>query len=107
MYRTQTFQALLGNRGAALAHNNTLIFGCFKENPGFVAGGEAIGNENAIALAVANGDIALLEWSNEEIDTLNEKGFIAEAYKKSLALPFRSDINPVSVLIIQYEQTID
>ena len=69
--------------------------------------GEAIGNENAIALAVANGDIALLEWSNEEIDTLNEKGFIAEACKKSLALPCRSDINPVSVLIIQYEQTID
>ena len=98
---TETFQALLDGRGAALAHDNTLIFGWIKENPGFVAGVEAIGNEDTIAPAVAKGDTALLEWVNEEIDTLNETGFIAEAYKKRLAPAFSSDIVPASVLINQ------
>ena len=98
---TETFQALLDGRGAALAHDNTLIFGWIKENPGFVAGVEAIGNEDTIAPAVAKGDTALLEWVNEEIDTLNETGFIAEAYKKTLAPAFSSDIDPASVLINQ------
>ena len=98
---TETFQALLDGRGAALAHDNTLIFGWIKENPGFVAGVEAIGNEDTIAPAVAKGDTALLEWVNEEIDTLNESGFIAEAYGKTLAPAFSSDIDPASVLINQ------
>ena len=98
---TETFQALLDGRGAALAHDNTLIFGWIKENPGFVAGVEAIGNEDTIAPAVAKGDTALLEWVNEEIDTLNESGFIAEAYEKTLAPAFSSDIDPASVLINQ------
>lgn len=98
---TETFQALLDGRGAALAHDNTLIFGWIKENPGFVAGVEAIGNEDTIAPAVAKGDTALLEWVNEEIDTLNENGFIAEAYKKTLAPAFSSDIDPASVLTNQ------
>ena len=98
---TETFQALLDGRGAALAHDNTLIFGWIKDNPGFVAGVEAIGNEDTIAPAVAKGDTALLEWVNEEIDTLNKSGFIAEAYKKTLAPAFSSDIDPASVLINQ------
>lgn len=98
---TETFQALLDGRGAALAHDNTLIFGWIKENPGFVAGVEAIGNEDTIAPAVAKDDTALLEWVNKEIDTLNESGFIAEAYKKTLAPAFSSEIDPASVLINQ------
>lgn len=98
---TETFQALLDGRGAALAHDNTLIFGWIKENPGYVAGVEAIGNEDTIAPAVAKSDTALLEWVNEELDTLNESGFIAEAYEKTLAPAFSAEIDPASVLINQ------
>ncbi|CZQ85568.1 Hypothetical protein Tpal_651 [Trichococcus palustris] len=86
-------------RGAALAHDNTLIFGWIKDNLGFVARVEAIGNQDTIAPAVAKGNTALLEWVNEEIDTLNNDGFIADAYKKTLAPAFSSNIDPASVLI--------
>ena len=91
----------MDGRGAAWAHDNTLSCGWIKDNPGFVAGVEAIGNEDTIAPAVSEGNTALLEWVNEEIDTLSKNGFIAGGYEKTLAPAFSPDIDPASVLINQ------
>ena len=40
---TETFAALVDKRGAALAHDNALLFAWAKENPGFTVGIEALG----------------------------------------------------------------
>lgn len=82
---TEAFLALKDGRGAALAHDNLLVFAWAKENPGFEVGIGKLGDEDMIAPAVKKGDKELLEWLNNEIKTLNENGFMQEAYTKTLA----------------------
>ncbi|MDE5926758.1 MAG: cysteine ABC transporter substrate-binding protein [Helicobacter sp.] len=82
---TEAFLALKDGRGVALAHDNLLVFAWAKENPEFKVGIGKLGDEDVIAPAVKKGDKELLEWLNSEIKTLNENGFMKEAYNKTLA----------------------
>lgn len=82
---TEAFLALKDGRGVALAHDNLLVFAWAKENPEFKVGIGKLGEEDVIAPAVKKGDKELLEWLNLEIKTLNENGFMKEAYNKTLA----------------------
>lgn len=88
---TEAFLALKDGRGAALAHDNLLVFAWAQENPGFEVGIGKLGEEDVIAPAVKKGDKALLEWLNQEIKTLNENGFMQEAYAKTLAPIYGED----------------
>lgn len=88
---TEAFLALKDGRGAALAHDNLLVFAWSKENPEFKVGIGKLGNEDVIAPAVKKGDKELLEWLNNEIKTLNENGFMKEAYDKTLANIYGED----------------
>lgn len=85
---TETFNALLDKRGAALAHDNTLVLAWAKEHPDFVVSIAKLGDESVIAPAVRKGDDALREYLNQEIDTLNQNGTIIAAYEKTLAPVF-------------------
>ena len=49
---TEAFQALKDGRGAALAHDNTLLFSWAKENKGYTTGITSLGNQDTIAPAV-------------------------------------------------------
>ncbi len=82
---TEAFLALKDGRGEALAHDNLLVFAWAKENPDFKVGIEKLGEEDVIAPAVKKGDKELLEWLNNEIQTLNTNGFMKESYNKTLA----------------------
>ncbi|TLD88687.1 cysteine ABC transporter substrate-binding protein [Helicobacter sp. MIT 05-5294] len=88
---TEAFLALKDGRGAALAHDNLLVFAWAKENPEFAVGIGKLGDEDVIAPAVKKGDKELLEWLNNEIKTLNENGFMQEAYAKTLAPIYGED----------------
>lgn len=88
---TEAFQALKDKRGDALAHDNVLLLAWVKENPDFQLTIDNIGPQDVIAPAVQKGNTALLDWLNNEIDTLTKEGFIEEAYKATLAPIYGED----------------
>lgn len=96
---TETFGALLDKRGAALAHDNALLFAWTKENPGFVVGIEALGDVDVIAPAVKKGNKALLEWINDEIVKLGKENFFHKAYDAELKPIYGDSVNPESLVV--------
>lgn len=96
---TETFNALLDKRGAALAHDNTLVFAWAKENPGFVVDIKQLGDQDFIAPAVKKGNKELLDWLNAEIDKLTKEGFFEEDYKATLEPVYGNTVDPKTVVI--------
>ena len=70
---TEAFEALKDGRGAALAHDNTLLFAWAVENKGYTVGIKNLGDEDVIAPAVKKGDTELLNWLNDEINKLSKE----------------------------------
>ena len=95
---TETFAALTDGRGDALAHDNTLLFAWAKENPGYTTFISNLGDEDVIAPAVKKGNMELLEWLNNEIDTLIKDGFFEEAFNETLAPAYGDTVKPESVI---------
>ena len=96
---TETFNALLDKRGAALAHDNTLVFAWATENPGFVVDIKQLGEQDYIAPAVRKGNKGLLDWLNTEIDALTKEGFFEKAYKATLEPVYGNKVDPKTVII--------
>lgn len=96
---TETFGALLDGRGAALAHDNTLLFAWVKNNPEFVVGISELGDIDVIAPAVKKGNTELLEWINAEIIKLGEEQFFHKNYDETLAPVYGNDIDKESVVV--------
>lgn len=95
---TETFAALTDGRGDALAHDNTLLFAWAKENPGYTTFISNLGDEDVIAPAVKKDNAELLEWLNNEIDTLIKDGFFEEAFNETLAPAYGDTVKPESVI---------
>ncbi|MFL1706161.1 cysteine ABC transporter substrate-binding protein [Campylobacter sp. MOP7] len=96
---TETFGALLDKRGAALSHDNTLLFAWVKENPGFTVGIQSIGNIDSIAPAVKKGNEALLKWINNEIMSLEKEQFFHKAYDETLKPVYGDSVDAESVVV--------
>jgi len=96
---TEAFSALTDGRGAALSHDNTLVFAWAKDNADFVVGIDSLGEQDAIAPAVKKGNTELLEWINDEIAKLGDEQFMHEAYDATLKNAFSDDIDPETVVI--------
>lgn len=96
---TEAFNALRDGRGVALAHDNTLLFAWINRNPGFVAGIDFLGNLDAIAPAVNKGNTELLEWINQEIETLGKENFFHQAYEATLRPAYGDTVDPETVVI--------
>lgn len=96
---TETFEALRDGRGDALAHDNTLLFAWVKENPGFVVGIKALGEQDFIAPAVRKEDQDLLDWLNNEIEKLGKEGALNAAYQKTLQPIYGESINQSDVVV--------
>jgi len=96
---TEAFNALRDGRGAALAHDNTLIFAWINENPGFKAGIDFLGNLDTIAPAVKKGNTELLEWLNEEIVKLGQENFFHADYEATLKPIYGDTVDPETVVI--------
>ncbi|MGM1021164.1 MAG: cysteine ABC transporter substrate-binding protein [Bacillota bacterium] len=81
---TEIFSALKDKRGAAIANDNTELIAWAKANPGFTVTIPAFGGQDTIAPAVAKGNKELLDWINNELDTLGKENFVHQAYKNTL-----------------------
>ncbi|MDR2675202.1 MAG: cysteine ABC transporter substrate-binding protein [Opitutaceae bacterium] len=97
---TEAFQALKDGRGAALAHDNTLLFAWAHENRGFKVIESNLGNADVIAPAVKKGDTALRAWLDAEMEKLAAEHFFLNAFHAELH-PFFGDSvgNPDDVII--------
>jgi polar amino acid transport system substrate-binding protein len=96
---TEAFEALKDNRGAALAHDNTLLFAWARENAGFNVGIASLGSLDTIAPAVKKGDKELLTWVNTELETLGRENFIHKAYDATLKPAYGESIDPETVVV--------
>ena len=96
---TETFAALVDKRGAALAHDNALLFAWAKENPGFTVGIEALGEIDVIAPAVKKRNKTLLEWLNNEIIELGKENFFHENYDATLKPIYGDSVDPESLVV--------
>jgi len=96
---TAAFDALKDKRGAALAHDNTLLFAWARQNTGFAVGVPTLGSLDTIAPAVKKGDKELLTWVNTELETLGKENFIHKAYETTLKPAYGDSLDPESVVI--------
>lgn len=98
-HNTEAFQALIDERGVALAHDNTMLFAWANENTGYTVGIPTLGSLDTIAPAVKKGNTELLNWINEELNKLGEAQFMHEAYEVTLRPAYGDGINPDDVVI--------
>lgn len=96
---TEAFEALKDGRGAALAHDNTLLFAWAQKTKGFEVGISSLGDEDTIAPAVKKGNEALLNDINNIVDHLTKEGFFKEAYDKTLLPAYGESIKAEDILI--------
>lgn len=96
---TETFAALKDKRGAALAHDNTLLFAWVKDNPEFKVAIASLGSQDVIAPAVAKGNVELKNFIDDLIKKLSEEQFFHKAFDETLKPAFSSDIQANDVVI--------
>ena len=71
--------------GVAWANDNTEVIAFAKENEGYTIGIDSLGSSDTIAPAVTKGNTSLLDWLNEEIETLGKEKFFHKDYEETLA----------------------
>ena len=96
---TEAFQALKDGRGAALAHDNTLVFAWARENAGFTVGITKLGDLDSIAPAVKKGNTELLDWLNEEITKLGDEQFFHKDFAATLQPAYGDSVKPDDVVV--------
>lgn len=93
------YNALLDGRGDAFSTDNTEVLAWAIQNPGFTVGIDALGNADTIAPAVQKGNSTLLEWLNEEIETLGKENFFHADYEATLADVYGDAANPDNLVV--------
>ncbi|MGE7624237.1 cysteine ABC transporter substrate-binding protein [Viridibacillus sp. NPDC096237] len=96
---TETFEALKDGRGAALAHDNTLLYAWVKENPDYVVDIKSIGDLDYIAPAVKKSNKELLDWLNEELETLGKEQFFHKAFDEVLRPVYGENVKADDVVV--------
>lgn len=96
---TETFEAFKDGRGAALAHDNTLLYGWVKENPDYTVSIKSLGDVDYIAPAVKKGNTELLDWLNQELETLGKEQFFHKAYDETLNPVFGDEVKAEDVVV--------
>ncbi|KYZ74924.1 ABC transporter substrate-binding protein [Anaerosporomusa subterranea] len=96
---TQAFEALKDKRGVALSQDNTLLFAWARTNAGFTVGVPTLGSLDTIAPAVKKGNKELLDWINQELETLGKEKFIHKAYDATLKPVYGDSVNPEDIVV--------
>ncbi|GAX02706.1 amino acid ABC transporter substrate-binding protein [Secundilactobacillus pentosiphilus] len=97
--KTQQFNALKNNRGAALADDNSYLYAWVKDQPKYTVGIKSIGPKQYIAPAVKKGNKSLLNWTNQEVKSLNGEGFFEKDYNSQLKPYFGKEVKPQDIII--------
>lgn len=93
------YNALIDGRGDAFSTDNTEVLAWALVNPGFAVGIDALGNMDTIAPAVQKGNTSLLEWLNNEIQSLGQEQFFHAAYEATLAPVYGEAANPDALVV--------
>lgn len=76
--------ALENGNGVAWANDNTEVIAFALQNEGYTVGIPTLGSQDTIAPAVTKGNSSLLDWINQEIETLGEEQFFHADYEATL-----------------------
>lgn len=96
---TEAFQALRDGRGAALAHDNALLFAWARQNDGFETGIPSLGKSDAVAAAVQKGNIEVMNWVNEVLVSLEKEQFFHKNFEETLKPFYGDSINPDDLVV--------
>ena len=83
--------AIENGNGVAWANDNTEVIAFALQNEGYEVGISELGNKDTIAPAVSKGNTTLLDWVNEEIETLGEENFFHADYEATLIDTYGAD----------------
>lgn len=80
--------ALENGNGAAWTNDNTEVIAFALQNKGYTVGISQLGNKDTIAPAVSKGNETLLNWINEEIQSLEGEQFFPKDYDETLVATY-------------------
>ncbi|MCH5298464.1 MAG: transporter substrate-binding domain-containing protein [Ruminococcus sp.] len=87
----QAKTALENGEGVAWANDNTEVIAYALQNSGYTVGIPSLGSNDTIAPAVSKGNKTLLNWINEEIESLGEENFFHKDYEETLVDTYGTD----------------
>lgn len=95
----EAYDALADGRGDAFSTDNTEVLAWALQNKGFTVGIESIGNLDSIAPAVQKGNTELLDWINEEIESLAGEQFFHADYEATLKAVYGDSVDPENLVV--------
>lgn len=95
--------ALENKNGVAWINDNTEVIAFEKENKGYTVGIPDVGEASTIAPAVTKGNTTLLEWINQEIETLGKENFFHKDYEETLISTYGKEY--IDTLVIEGGKT--
>lgn len=90
--------AFENGNGVAWANDNTEVIAFALENEGYTVGIPSLGDQDTIAPAVTKGNETLLNWLNEELDTLGDENFFHADYEATLLDTYGADYEDTLVV---------
>ncbi|SDB15467.1 polar amino acid transport system substrate-binding protein [Pseudobutyrivibrio sp. YE44] len=90
--------AFENGNGVAWANDNTEVIAFSLENEGYTVGIPSLGDQDTIAPAVTKGNETLLNWLNEEIETLGTENFFHADYEETLLDTYGAEYEETLVL---------
>lgn len=84
--------------GVAWANDNTEVIAYALENEGYVVGIPSLGSQDTIAPAVSKGNTTLLDWLNQEIESLGKENFFHADYEATLIDTYGADYEDTLVV---------
>lgn len=91
---TEVTNALIDGRGAAWVTDNTEVLAWAGQTEGFSATITSLGDQDTIAAAVAKGNTTLLDWLNEQLETLDQEGFFFQDFEDTLKPVYGDAVAP-------------
>ena len=90
--------ALENGQAVAWANDNTEVIAYALQNSGYTVGIPELGSKDTIAAAVSKGNSTLLDWLNDEIETLGEENFFHKDYEETLLDTYGEDYEETLVV---------
>lgn len=95
----EAYDALLDGRGDAFSTDNTEVLAWAIQNKGFTVGIESVGSLDTIAPAVQKGNTELLNWINEEIQSLETEQFFHKNFEETLAPVYGNNVDADNLVV--------
>lgn len=95
----EAYDALLDGRGDAFSTDNTEVLAWAIQNKGFSVGIETLGDTDYIAPAVQKGNEELLNWINDEIQSLADEQFFHADFEATLKEVYGESVEPDNLVV--------